>query len=278
LNVGGTYTNQSYTNNFFGYGNETAYDADNYNFNRVRKSMYSGHIGIVKRSAFGSDYGFRAIFDGIQLEDSPDRFITTFQPESNEAFYERKYFGALEAQYDYLSADNKMNPTKGMSFNLDVGARTNLQDADNVYGYVNSDLGFYNALTKDKTLVLKTDVRAQFRFGNDFLFYQAANIGADSGLRGYRAERFTGRNSLVTSADLRYSFPAIRTRLLPFQITVFGGGDLGRVWQRGDFSDKWHNDYGGGVRITAAKTLSGTFNLFTGEDGSRFSFGLGLNF
>ncbi len=278
LNVGGAYTNESFTNNFFGYGNETPYDADGYDFNRVKKSIYSGHIGILKRSAFGSDYGFRAIIEGIQLDASPDRFITTFQPKSNEEFYERHYFGALEAEYEYLSADNKMNPTKGMSFNLDVGARTNLQDIDKVYGYVNSELGFYNALTKDKTLVLKTDVRAQFRFGNNFLFYQAANIGGDSGLRGYRAERFTGRNSLVTSADLRYSFPSIRTRLLPLQITVFAGGDLGRVWQRGDFSDKWHNDYGGGLRITAAKSLSGIFNLFTGEDGSRFSFGLGFNF
>lgn len=278
LNIGGVYTNESFTNNFFGYGNETPYDVDGYDFNRVKKSIYSGHIGILKRSAFGSDYGFRAIIEGIQLEASPDRFITTFQPKSNEEFYERRYFGAMEAEYEYLSADNKMNPTKGMSFNLDVGARTNLQDIDKVYGYVNSELGFYNALTKDKTLVLKTDVRAQFRIGNNFLFYQAANIGGDSGLRGYRAERFTGRNSLVTSADLRYSFPSIRTRLLPLQITVFGGGDLGRVWQKGDFSDKWHNDYGGGLRITAAKSLSGIFNLFTGEDGSRFSFGFGFNF
>ncbi|WP_299396582.1 metallophosphoesterase [uncultured Gelidibacter sp.] len=278
LNVGGTYTNESYTNNFFGYGNETENNAEHFDFNRVKKSIYSGHIGVLKRSAFGSDYGFRAIFDGIQLDPSQDRFITTVHPESDEEFYERHYFGALEAEYDYFSADNKMNPTKGMTFNLDVGARTNLQDADEVYGYINSDVGFYNALTKDKTLVLKTDVRGQFRFGNNFLFYQAANIGGDTGLRGYRAERFTGKSSMVASADLRYSFPSIKTRLLPLQITVFGGGDVGRVWLKDEHSKKWHNDFGGGLRVTAATSLSGTFNLFTGEDGSRFSFGFGLNF
>ncbi|RXJ49885.1 metallophosphoesterase [Gelidibacter gilvus] len=278
LNVGGMFTTPSYTTNFFDYGNETVYDADSYNFNRVKKSIYSGQIGIVKRSAFGSDYGFRAIFEGIQLEDSPDRFITTFQPATNQEFYERQYFGALEAEYDYFAADDRINPSKGMVFNLNMGAKTNLQDIDEVYGYLNSNIGFYNALTKDNTLVLKTDVRAQFRFGNNFLFYQAANIGGESGMRGYRAERFTGKNAMVASADVRYSFPSITTRLLPLQITIFGGGDLGRVWMKGDFSNKWHNDYGGGLRITAAKSLSGTFNLFTGEDGSRFSFGLGFNF
>lgn len=278
LIVEGTITSPAYTDNFFGYGNESIYDADSFNFNRVKKSIYNGQIGIVKRSAFGSDYGFRAIFDGIQLGDSPERYIATYQPPSNEEYYERHYFGALEAEYDYLSADNKINPTKGMTFNLNLGVRTNLQDVDEVYGYLNSDVGFYNALTKDKSLVLKTDVRAQVRFGNDFLFYQAANIGGETGLRGYRAERFTGKNSMVASADLRYSFPYIRTRLLPLQITIFGGGDLGRVWWKGDYSNKWHNDYGGGLRITAAKSLSGTLNLFTGEDGTRFSFGLGFNF
>lgn len=278
LSVGGTYTNASYTDNFFGYGNESTYDADAFDFNRVKKSIYSGHVEILKRSAFGSNYGLRTIFEGIQLDASPDRFITTYRPESDEEFYERHYFGALEAEYDYLSADNKLNPTKGMTFHLDVGARTNLQDAGEVYGYINSDVGFYNALTKDKTLVLKTDVRSQFRFGNNYKFYQAANIGGDNGLRGYRSERFTGRNSLVGSADLRYSFPSIKTRLLPLQVTIFGGGDVGRVWHKGDGSEKWHNDYGGGLRITAAKSLSGIFNLFTGEDGSRFTFGLGFNF
>ena len=278
LNVGGLFTSPSYTHNFFGFGNETVYDADDYNYNRVKKSVYNGHVGIVKRSAFGSDYGFRAVVESVQLGNSPDRFMTTFPTASNADFYKRHYFGGLEAQYDYLSADNKINPSMGMNFKLHVGAKTNLQYAEELYGYINSNLGFYNALTKDKTLVLKTDVRAQFRFGNDYVFYQASNIGGESGLRGYRAERFTGRNSMVASSDVRYSFPSFKIRLLPFQITVFGGGDLGRVWQKDDFSNKWHNDYGGGLRITAAQSLSGTFNLFRGEEGSRFSFGLGFKF
>ena len=278
LNIGGLFTNRSNTNNFFGYGNQTENDAEGYEYNRVKNSMYSGHFGVVKRSAFGSDYGVRVLLESVQLVDSDDRFITDVVPASNVSFYERHYFGALEASYEYLSADNKINTSKGMTFDLDIGVKTNLQELKKLYGYINSSVGFYNALTKDKTLVLKTDVRGQFRFGNDYLFYQAANIGGESGLRAYRNERFTGRNSLVGSADVRYSLPSLRIRLLPVQFTLFAGGDLGRVWYPGDHSDKWHNDYGGGIRITAAKSLSGTFNLFTGEEGSRFSFAVGFNF
>lgn len=278
LNIGGVYTNDSYTYNFFGFGNETVNDADDYDFNRVKTNIYGGHFGILRRSAFGSDYGFKALFEAVELRDSRDRFINSVPSSTVEGYFDKHYFGALEAEYDYFAADNKINPSKGMIFKLHIGAKTNLQDFGKGFAYINSNIGFYNALTKDKTLVLKTDVRAQFRFGNDMMFYQAANIGGESGLRAYRAERFTGKNAMVTSADVRYRFPSIKTRLLPLQITIFGGGDLGRVWMKGDFSEKWHNDYGGGLIITAAQSLSGTFNLFTGEDGSRFSFGLGFNF
>ncbi|MGJ8590984.1 MAG: metallophosphoesterase [Aquaticitalea sp.] len=280
LHVGGRFTSGNFANNFFGYGNETI-NNDNeldFDYNRVKTSIYQAEAGLLKRGPFGSDYAFKAIIEGIQLENSENRFITAFVPATDDEFYDRKVFTALEAEYNYASFDTKLNPSKGMTFLLNVGGKANVDDIDGVHGYINSNLGFFNALSKDKKLVLKTDLRTQFRFGRDFEFYQAANIGGNNGLRGYRTERFTGRNSLITSADIRYSLPSFKTRLLPLQFGLFAGGDVGRVWLKGDFSDKWHNDYGGGFWVTAAETISGTFNLFTGEDGMRFSFGLGVNF
>lgn len=278
LSVGGLLTNTSHTVNFFGYGNQTAYKAHDFNYNRVEKRIYGGHIGVVRRSGFGSDYGFRMVFEGVKLFETPNRFISSTWPLAHTVSYGNHYFGALEATYDYLSADKVVNPSKGMVFKLQVGTKANLQYGKAVYGYLNSNIGFYNALTQDKALVLKTDVSAQFRLGHGYLFYQAAALGGNSGLRGYRTERFIGRTALVGSADLRYVLPAFRLNLLPLQITVFGGSDLGRVWQKAEASKKWHNDYGGGLMATVAQRFSGTFNLFTGEDGSRFSFGLGFNF
>ena len=127
-------------------------------------------------------------------------------------------------------------------------------------------------------MVLKTDLRTQIRIGDELVFYQASNIGGNNGLRGFRTERFTGKNSLVGSADVRYSFPSFKTNILPLQIGIFGGADVGRVWLKGEDSEKWHNDYGGGFWITAAESLSGTFNFFNSTEGLRFSFGFGLNF
>jgi predicted MPP superfamily phosphohydrolase len=280
LHVGGQFTSENFTNNFFGFGNETEnFDDDlDLDFNRVKTSIYMAKAGILKKGNFGSDYGFRTIFEAIEVDPTANRFITDFMPGSNTDFYKRRVFGAIEAEYNYESFDNKLNPTRGMTFLLNLGVRSEFNDFNNTYGYINSNLGFHNALTHNRKLVLKTDVRSQFRIGNDLIFYQAANIGGRNGLRGYRTERFTGRNSLVGSTDLRYSFNQFKTRTLPLQIGIFGGFDVGRVWLKNDTSNKWHNDYGGGFWITAAESLSGTFNLFNSAEGLRFSFGFGLNF
>ncbi|MEP5254378.1 MAG: metallophosphoesterase [Winogradskyella arenosi] len=280
LQVGGQFTSENYTNNFFGYGNETVNNDDDLDldYNRVKTSIIEGHVGISKKGNFGSDYGIQAVFEAIELEATANRFITDFVPESSEEFYERQYFTGIEGQFNYKSYDTPLNPTRGMEFFIHAGGKSNIDDFDQTYGYINANLGFYNAISKNRKLVLKTDVRSQFRIGDDMMFYQAANIGGHTGLRGYRTERFTGMKSLVSSADLRYSFNSFKTKVLPLQIGVFGGFDVGRVWLRDDTSKKWHNDYGGGFWVTAAESLSGTFNLFNGEDGLRFSFGLGLNF
>ncbi|SFZ89390.1 Calcineurin-like phosphoesterase [Flaviramulus basaltis] len=280
LHVGGKFTSENFTNNFFGYGNETVNndDALDLDFNRVKTGIYAVKVGILKKGNFGSDYGFRTLFEGIEIEDTPDRFVADFMPSNNTDFYKRRFFGGLEAQFNYKSFDNAINPSKGMTFMINIGGKTEFKDTENTYGYLNSDLGFYNSLSKNKKLVLKTDVRTQVRVGDELVFYQAANIGGKNGLRGFRTERFTGKNSFVGSADLRYSFPSFKTNILPFQIGVFSGFDVGRVWLNGDFSDKWHNDYGGGFWVTAAESLSGTFNFFNSEEGLRFSFGFGLNF
>ncbi len=280
LYVGGRLTSGNFANNFFGFGNGTVNNEDelDLDYNRVKTSIYAAEVGFLRRSSFGSNYIFKAIVEGIKLDPTEGRFITEFIPATDEDFYSRRVFTALEGEYNYKSFDNALNPSKGMTYMLNLGGRTDVDNIEEVYGYINSNLGFYNSLSADKKLVLKTDLRTQFRFGDTFEFFQASNIGGNNGLRGYRNERFTGRNSLVGSADVRYSLPSFKTKLIPLQFGVFVGGDVGRVWLKGDFADKWHNDYGGGFWLTAAESISGTFNLFKGDEGMRFSFGFGLNF
>ena len=278
LTVGARYTTPNYARNFFGYGNETSNNDDELgmNFNRVRLSRLEASAGLLRNSDYGSTFSVRALFEGIEVADNYLRYIDIVDIIEQE---ERKYFATLDASYEYHSKDNALAPTRGMDFVLNGGFTNSLSESGRRFAYLNPSLGFYNAISANRKLVLKTTARSQFRFGDNTEFYQAASLGQANGLRGYRFDRFTGERSFAASGDLRYAFDTFKTGFLPLQIGVFGGYDLGRVWSDFDEgSERWHDSYGIGFWVNSADALSGTFNLFKSSEGYRVSFGFGFNF
>lgn len=282
LAVGANFTSPNFTRNYFGFGNETNNPEDELSkdYNRVRISRIGVEAGLVNKTPFGSFFSYKASFNTVQLEDTPNRFLVDNVAPAGSDFYERKYFAGVEALYRYESYDDVLNPTRGMNFEVALGGKMNVENTDRTFGYLEPSVEFYNAVSRNRKFVLKTMVDSRINIGGGYEFYQAADLGGDTGLRGYRTERFTGKSAFAAGADLRYSFNEFTTGFLPFQIGVFVGGDLGRVWTGDRDSDVWHNDYGGGLWINSAEAISGTFQLFNGSDGDgpRFSFQFGFRF
>jgi hypothetical protein len=279
LAIGANFTSPSFTRNFFGFGNETIDPEEELGieYNRIRISRIGGEAGFVRESPFGSYFSYMASFEGVELERTAGRYLAD-QYEEGASFFERKYFLGVEGVYRYESYDDVLNPSNGMRFQLKLGGKMNTNDANKIFGKIEPYLGFYRSLTRSEKLVLNPRIQAEINLGDDFQFYQAASLGGDSGLRGYRLDRFTGESALSTGADLRYSFNQFRTRFVPFQIGIFTGYDVGRVWLDSEDSSKWHDSYGGGFWVTGAQALTAKFNFFGGDEGVRFSFNLGLNF
>ena len=277
LLVTGRYTTPTFAQNFFGLGNQTPNFDDELgkDYNRIRMSRIEASAGILKNSDYGSTFKARALFQSIDVDDNDGRVLDDIDVIEQDT---HKVFGTLEATYEYHSADNELVSTRGMDFNLTGGVTQNLGDADLRFAYVNPSLGFYNAISANRKLVLKTTARGAFRFGEDYEFYQAATLGQDNGLRGYRFDRFSGGSALSGSADLRYAFDSFRTAFLPLQLGVLAGYDVGRVWIENGNSKVWHDSYGIGLWVNSADALQGTINLFNSDDGLRFSFGFGFNF
>ena len=280
LLVGANFKSPDLSENFFGYGNETPNFEDEVglSYNRVGISEIGVKAGLVNKTPFGSFFGFTASFEGVEVQEEDGRFITEDFITTDADFFDRKYFAGLDAMYRYESYDDRLNPTRGMLFELNLGAKLNTADPDRQYGYFKPYMGFYNAITNNRKLVLKTRAEAHINIGNEYEFYQAAQLGAATGLRGYRLERYTGKSSFGTGADLRYSFNTVKTSFLPFQPGIYLGYDLGRVWMDSQSSKRWHDSYGGGIWINSADAIQGNFSLFAGEEGARFQFGIGLKF
>jgi hypothetical protein len=290
LGVKARFASPSFAVNFFGFGNSTPNlsadnpnsDEKNFDFNRVRQSTYAVGTSLIRRGEYGSKWSFDLNFESIEIENTNDRFISTLYPMNFEP--ERDNFVNTEISYEFINSDEKAFPTLGIDFKLALGYTNNLNNSNN-YSYMIPALGITYKLSASGNLVLASRVKAHLNFGDEFEFYQAATIGANNGLRGYRNERFSGKQSFFHSTDLRYNLKRVSTSIVPIEYGVFGGFDYGRVWVDdelvldSDFNDDVLNtSVGGGLFVNMADMLSLNVGLFTSDDSMRFSFGFGFQF
>ncbi|MDB4297776.1 phosphoesterase, partial [Flavobacteriaceae bacterium] len=129
---------------------------------------------------------------------------------------------------------------------------------------------------KDK-LIIDSKIRSHFIIGNHFQSYQAAQIGGDNGLRGFRRERFTGKNSFTQNTNLRFTIDQVNTAILPMTYGISLGYDYGRVWLPTEDSDTWHTSYGTTLWMSFVGATKANFSLFNSTDGLQFTFGVGLS-
>jgi len=280
LEVYAKFTSPNFTRNFFGFGNETVNNDDTeplgLDYNRVRIRTLQLAPSLVWRGFLGSKVRLGVAYENIEIEETENRFINEFYVANGEENH-LSFFGA-DGEYSFSNTDNEAFPTVGMAFSLKGGFRKNLDDGSRSFGYVIPSFSMDHKLTADGRLVLATQLKGHFTIGNGYEFYQAASIGGDNGLRGFRFQRFTGKTAYFQNTDIRYSFRKTKTGILPVTPGIYGGFDYGRVWFPGDSSRIWHNSYGGGFFVNGADILSANFGLFNSSDGLRFAFGLGFGF
>ncbi|WP_339844965.1 hypothetical protein [uncultured Dokdonia sp.] len=262
--VFGRATTANFTENFFGEGNSSLYNTTNsFDANRINMQYLTGGIGMY----YNGEYGTTSEID-ISYED------INVGPQNNTNIVDARYF-VVTGLYNYHSIDEERFPTRGM----DVAIRGSFLDevtSTNTVGVLDPRLTLWNAIDRSRDLVLKTSIAGQLRFGNDIPFYKAASLGANTGLRSYRQDRFIGKQALAASADLAFQLKPIKTAFFPLRIDMYAGYDTGRVWSELMESSTLHYSYGGGVNLSTASALKGNISYFEGPEGGRLGFGISL--
>jgi hypothetical protein len=276
------FTSPNYAVNFFGYGNETVNpEADeddgldvDLDFNRVKLRTLKFAPALQWHGYLGSKIKLGLSYESIEIEETEGRFINTFIGDNEDLTED---FVGAELTYGFENRDNKAFPTLGMETNIQVGYKSNINES-NGFGYLIPSIAFDYKLVARGQLVLATKFAGHFNFGDDFEFYQAATLGANSGLRGYRNERYTGKRAFVQSTDLRLNLKKVKTGILPLNIGIYGGLDYGRVWVDDEDSDRWNNSIGGGLFFNGADMMVGNISAFSSNDGIRLAFKIGFGF
>ncbi len=287
LGVKATFTSPNFAINYFGLGNNSL----NPNANEIRKKEYN-RVRIKEISA-GTFIHWRGDLDAkikigvniqnYQIENTPGRFISQELSSTNPVFEGQKFINT-EASYQFENTNNNVFSTMGMKTELKIGYTSNLKNHNN-FAYLIPAISFDHKLFSSDKLILATKIKGHFNYGDSYEFYQAATIGGnENGLRGYRNQRFTGKNSFYQSTDLRLLLSKIKTSFVPLNIGVYGGFDYGKVWGEQNLtinpfsSKKWNNSYGGGVFFNAANMLGANIAAFNSDDGLRIAISLGFKF
>jgi hypothetical protein len=237
----------NYVRNFFGLGNESAYDQDrSIRFYRVRFRNLT--LAALARRRLGRRHELQAgpVYQTLRVESTPGRFIAQWQDERGPAadLFRNQQYGGLKLGYAYDSRQAPLAPAKGLYWHsdyqwlrrLDARARPLSQLTSAVAGY----------WTPWPRLTLAARVGGTVNLGR-YAFFQAATLGGLDNLRGYRRTRFAGENSLYNNVELRLRLTRLRTLLFHGDLGVLAFHDVGRVWLDGESSKEWHTGYGGGV-------------------------------
>ncbi len=277
----------NFARNFFGFGNNSANpeafkDEENRDFNRVRIGKINLGAFLKWRGRLGASVKLAANYQNFDVERTPGRFLETLYNENNRLFNSQQFFNS-ELSYSFSNIDNVGFPTLGFEFATAFGVTSNITKKRD-FTYNKTSIGFTHKLVSNGLLVFATKASAHFLFSNAFEFFQAPNIGGNRGLRGFRNERFTGKNAFYHSSDIRLNLTQFKTQMVPLTIGLFGGFDYGMVWGTPESllnipngATSLNTSVGGGILVSAANMVAGRLGVFNSVDGPRITFNFGFN-
>ncbi len=244
--------------NFFGYGNETIYEKDNTFNDEDRgidyyRSRYDLIDATVQLRAHINDnlkvsYGWYSQFYTSSYNSNDERFLQDFSNENNEDFvFGNSFFSGLRVDLLHDKRDQIAFPTRGYVFYADLVWQHEVGGRKQQYWSSKATFSLYHTLGERFTIANRSGVQKVFGSPN---YYQHAQLGGESSLRGFNSRRFTGESALYNNLDLRYKLWTINSYIFPATIGMTGFYDVGRVWIKQEHSNMWHHGIGGGIFVS----------------------------
>ncbi|MNY65410.1 hypothetical protein D3C86_2026770 [compost metagenome] len=78
--------------------------------------------------------------------------------------------------------------------------------------------------------------------------------------------------------DLRLKLFNFTSYLVPGTVGMLGFTDVGRVWEKGEHSGRWHQGYGGGLYVMPGEVLLLQASIGASKEASMLYLSVGFNF
>ena len=259
------------TMNFFGRGNETGFIKEgNYKkFYRARYNWYQFNPALRWHldSGVTLSVGPSVQYYHLDSSDNKFRFITNesliHSYDSNTVYNEKSHVG-LVVNLLLDKRNNKILPYAGYYINVRLQGYTGLNSYSKSFAQVIPEVDLYKLVSKRPALVIAERVGGAVTVGKA-AFYQSAFLGGQENLLGFRQYRFAGDHMFYNNLEFRLKLANFASYILPGQLGITGFYDVGRVWEKNESSNMWHQGVGGGlyfspVQMAVIQVLAGYSN------------------
>jgi Omp85 superfamily domain/Calcineurin-like phosphoesterase len=269
--------------NFFGLGNETANNKNlDRRFYRVRYTYFDADLAMRKRltNVFSVSIGPSYYYYSSKFSDNAKRIMANPAASGLDSIsvYGSKHYLGAKARLDISYINNEVFPTRGITWFTVLTSMGGLNKNASSLTKLTSDMTIYASLSDHSTLSGIFRAGGGHIFSKNYEYFQALSIGGNNYLRGYRRERFTGTSAAYANAELRLRVLTSKSYILPGDVGVMGFYDIGRVWQRGEDSKKWHGAYGGGLYYIPYSLVMISATMGFSPEDKVFNFSLGTKF
>ncbi|WP_205503511.1 BamA/TamA family outer membrane protein [Rufibacter psychrotolerans] len=281
LKVNVNWKSPGFSQNFFGLGNETAYNPDiDIEYYRFRSAQFYANVLAGRKLSQYETIFVGPAYQTVNVERTPGRFLPEQLTTSDRlaGYYEPHAYAGARIEYVLDSRDLAALPAKGVYWQVaaDLLKGTNRHSAD--VARVHSQFALYQTLRIPLKLTLATRFGGGHTFGDDFEFFQAQTLDGPTMLRGYRRNRFSGQSTLYNNTEARLRLFSFTTYLFPASIGVFGFHDIGRVWMEGENSKKWHRSHGGGIWLSPLNQVVLSVGFAASQEENQFLLRGGFQF
>ncbi len=272
------------TQNFFGTGNQTNFlKTGNYKeYYRSRFSLYKLYPSLRWGNKKG-DYirvGPSLEYYTLDSADNAGRYIETngaVQTYDSNTLSKSKLHGGVVLEYNHKRKDNQLLPGSGYEINIRLQGYAGLNAYAKSYAQLFINGVFYKSINRNEILVMADRIGGGATVGNA-AFYQSMFIGGQGNLLGYRQYRFAGQFMAYNNLEARIRLAQFANYILPGQLGLIALYDVGRVWQKQDESNQWHNGVGGGIYFAPAQLALIEFVMSWSPEGWYPLFTIGFRF
>jgi len=246
------------TQNFFGLGNNTVYDKENYEirYYRSRFNLYDLHSALQwtfdRNTTFSVGPAFQLYY--FDSDDNEGRFIqqsAQLHTYDSLTIAKDKIFAGFQAKFIKDTRNNQLFASKGGYLQLDVKGLTGLNAYAEDFLQVKGEMAFYTNMNKGG-IIFADRIGGGATWGKA-AFYQSLFLGGQNNLWGFRQYRFAGERLFFNNFEMRIRLAQIGSYIVPGQLGLIGFYDMGKVWAEGYNSDQLHQGVGGGIYYAPAQ-------------------------